>query len=157
MAKTTKKNPKGAGRKEIELDWNLIESLAPLTAELNYIAERTLIADGLPVDKKTLEARRQLIARRIQKRFGCDYLTYRNERMELVKAKLINKAYNMAFAGNVQMLMFCLKNLCGWVERKEFLASVSDKSKNEITLNYKLEDQKDDKRKNETSKKIIQG
>lgn len=135
MAKTTKK----VGRKKIDVDWNLVESLAPLSAEIKYIAERTLIAEGKPVNAKTVESRRQLIGRRINELYGQDFLTYRNERMEHVRAKLINKAFNLAFGGNVQMLMFCLKNLCGWVERKEFVKTDAEKN-DSLTLNYNLED-----------------
>jgi hypothetical protein len=65
-------------------------------------------------------------------RFGCHFLTiekfinthfkerfmeFREKCMEPTRAALVSKAIKMALEGNVQMLVFCLKNLCGWDDK----------------------------------------
>lgn len=43
----------------------------------------------------------------------------RQQNMVHTRLKLIRKAVSMAEGGNVPMLIFALKNLCGWVDKHE--------------------------------------
>ena len=54
------------------------------------------------------------------KDFGYEsFADARQQNMVHTRLKLIRKAISMADAGNVPMLIFSLKNLCGWVDKME--------------------------------------
>lgn len=55
-----------------------------------------------------------------------------------MKYRLIDRAVDMAMSGNTTMMIFCLKNYCGWVEKAE---SPEDDVK-PFTLAYSIEDLK---------------
>jgi hypothetical protein len=54
------------------------------------------------------------------KEFGyLDFADARQQNMVHTRLTLIRKAITMGESGNVPMLIFSLKNLCGWVEKVE--------------------------------------
>ncbi len=59
------------------------------------------------------------IERLIKKNDKCTYAEFRNKNMVHTRNTLVRKAIDMATKGNVPMLIFCLKNLCNWVDKKE--------------------------------------
>jgi hypothetical protein len=71
------------------------------------------------------------INNRIKAKYGITFSAYRNKKMSLTRMTLVQKALDQAKAGNVTMMIFCLKNLCGWSDKNE-LAVGSIKEKIEI-------------------------
>jgi len=76
--------------------------------------------------------------------FECDGLTeYRAKRKDAIKVTLQTKALSMAMAGNVPMLIFCLKNICGWTDNIKMIdPNANDPDKGKITLAYSKGDLK---------------
>jgi hypothetical protein len=60
---------------------------------------------------------------------------YREKRKDSLKIQLKNKAVTMALNGNVSMLIFCLKNLCGWSDNVQPVPE-PEEAKNRIRLAY---------------------
>jgi len=59
--------------------------------------------------------------------------------MSHTRYALIQKAISEALNGNTTMLIFSLKNLCGWADKQEL-----DVAQNTFTLNYNLEKHADE-------------
>lgn len=79
------------------------------------------------------------IARRIREECGgLTFDQFREQNMVQTRMTLIQKALNKAYAGDNVMLIFCLKNLCGWSDKVE-QKLVEDKP---FTLSYNLIDVK---------------
>lgn len=51
------------------------------------------------------------------------YIEFREQNMVHTRFELVQKALNKAKAGDNIMLIFCLKNLCGWTDRQELKAA----------------------------------
>jgi len=132
------KHAGGAPRKDF--DWDLVDSLAILQADLKFIAERLILKDGNEVNQRSLEAKMKFINRRINERFGFSYVQYRTEKREISRIKLRQKMFDMAVAGNVPLMIFLSKQeeFLGYADRHE----VKDKTPQEdktITLKYKID------------------
>jgi hypothetical protein len=68
--------------------------------------------------------------------YDCVNLTEYNEKhKDSLRSALKGKAVNMALSGNVPMLIFCLKNLCGWSDNVQVVPDKED-AKNQIKLAY---------------------
>lgn len=68
--------------------------------------------------------------------FECSNMTdYRQKRRDSLKIQLKGKAVRMALGGNVSMMIFCLKNLCGWSDNVQQVPDPED-AKNKIRLAY---------------------
>ena len=61
----------------------------------------------------------ETLTRRIHEKFQCSFADYRTKKMGKTKARLAEKAIEMAMAGSVPMLIFCLKNFNGWSDKTE--------------------------------------
>jgi hypothetical protein len=59
------------------------------------------------------------IERYIRKHHNMTFAEYRHKQMTHTRVMLVTKAIGMAEKGNTAMLIFCLKNLCGWSDRPE--------------------------------------
>jgi hypothetical protein len=57
------------------------------------------------------------IERRIREWVNCTYSEFKERHSSNIKQKLMNKAFEMALAGNATMMIFCLKNYCGWADK----------------------------------------
>ena len=123
--KTTKKS--NMGRPKIPIDWEKADMALSLGASLS------IVAGYLDVKEKTLEER-------IRKKFGFGFRELRDRKMSSTRLKLIQKALSKAFDGDNTMLIFCLKNLCGWADKVEH---GFDKDQKAIVLKYNLDDTKD--------------
>ena len=61
------------------------------------------------------------------KEFGYnDFADCRQQNMVHTRLKLIRGALQMAEKGNPALMIFCLKNLCGWVDRVESTVNHSE-------------------------------
>jgi hypothetical protein len=91
-----------------------------------------LAADFIDVNASTIE-------KYVRKEKGCSFKEYREKKLSGVRLKLIQKAQLMAIEkDNVTMLIFCLKNLCGWTDKVEH---GFDKDKRTILLKYNLNEE----------------
>lgn len=76
------------------------------------------------------------LERMVLQHFECSNMTdYREKRRDSLKIQLKRKAVTMALGGNVGMLIFCLKNLCGWSDNVQVVPD-KDEAKNMIRLAY---------------------
>jgi hypothetical protein len=57
------------------------------------------------------------IENEIRRVHNVTFSEYRDAKMAFVKVKLVQQAIQMAVKGNATMLIFCLKNLCGWMDK----------------------------------------
>ena len=57
------------------------------------------------------------IKNHIKKRFGLTFTEYTERKMSRTKVKLVQKAIEMAMSGNATMMIFSLKNICGWQDK----------------------------------------
>ena len=55
----------------------------------------------------------------IKRKHGMTFTEYSDLKMSKVKVKLVQKALDMAFNGNNALMIFCLKNICGWADKNE--------------------------------------
>lgn len=57
------------------------------------------------------------IQRFIRQQFKCTFVVFREQNMVHTRLSLVRTAIQQAEKGNTTMLIFCLKNLCGWGDR----------------------------------------
>lgn len=77
------------------------------------------------------------VSNHIKATYGISFSEFREQNMVHTRFMLIRKAISMAETGNVPMLIFALKNLCGWTDKPPEL----DKDKPlVIRLAYNLDD-----------------
>lgn len=75
------------------------------------------------------------IEKRCKQYDNCTFTAFRHKNMVHTRFSLIRNALKSAEAGNTALMIFCLKNLCGWADKVE-----SD-SNNNIT--FDIEPEKD--------------
>lgn len=97
---------KKTGRKRIELDWEKFDTV------LQFMPSIQTCAEILGVSHDTIE-------RALLREKGVKFAEYRESKMSKVRVKLVQKALEQAYSGNSTMLIFCLKNLCGWSDKQE--------------------------------------
>lgn len=66
-----------------------------------------------------LECSEDTIERYIRAEFDMTFAEYRDKKMSGTRLRLVEKAFELADKGNVVILIFCLKNLCGWMDKIE--------------------------------------
>lgn len=59
------------------------------------------------------------IDRKIKKFDKCSFREFKQKHSCHIKIKLQEKAIEMAMSGNSTMMIFALKNICDWVDKKE--------------------------------------
>ena len=62
----------------------------------------------------------------LRKKYKKTYSEFRDENMVHTRMELIRKSLDMAKGGNTAMMIFCLKNICGWTDK--FESTVDNKS-----------------------------
>jgi hypothetical protein len=114
-------------RPRIEIDQKQLEALCRMNPTLKDAAA------FFKCSEDTIELR--------AKEFGYESFTdLRQQNMVHTRLNLIRKALEMAEKGNTAMVIFALKNLCGWADKQE-IAQV-DKTRI-FELKYKLDDTDD--------------
>jgi len=99
---------------KIEIDWAVLDAI------LQFKPTLKVCADVIGTSTDTIE-------KRIKEEHGCTFSEYRDKKMGKVKIKLQQKAIEMALSGNATMMIFSLKNLCGWADKIEHQPNGSDK------------------------------
>ena len=63
------------------------------------------------------ECSEKTVERYIKEHFNLTFREFRERYMVHTRMQVVRKAIELATKGNVPMLIFCLKNLCGWMDR----------------------------------------
>lgn len=79
------------------------------------------------------------IERRIRDEHGITYAEFREQNMVHTRFALVQAALRKATNGDNVMLIFCLKNICGWKDQYQ-----SETTNNNIKLVYNLENKDED-------------
>lgn len=66
------------------------------------------------------------IKNHIKLRYNLTFTEYADRKLSPTRIKLVSKAIEMAEGGNVSMMIFCLKNICGWLDRPEVIINSED-------------------------------
>lgn len=110
------------GRTKLEINWAVLDAL------VQRGATKVSAAAILEVSHDTIE-------RRIEEKYGCNFEEYKAQKFEKTKAKLVERAIDKALNGDNTMLIFCLKNLCGWADKIE--SEFSNKEAFQVVFNDK--------------------
>lgn len=95
----------GAPIKDIPLD--ILNTALHFNANLNQVQ--------LLLENKGIRVHIDTINNFCKRTFGMTFSEYREKRFDHTKLLLVQKAIKMALEdGNVALLIFCLKNICGW-------------------------------------------
>lgn len=94
-----------------------------------YLRLKPMVEDAavfFKCDKRTIE-------RFIRDEYNLSFKELRDQQMNHTRYALVQKAINMAMSGNTVLMIFCLKNLCGWSDNS------SNSESAPIQLNYSVE------------------
>lgn len=105
--------PKGNKNNEKEINWDLVDATLAWGATLDMLTHY-LCGRGYVLDRTTIE-------RKIRRKFDMTFSEYRDTQMVSIKLKLVQQAINRALNGSDTMLIFCLKNLVGWLDKPQEL------------------------------------
>jgi AraC-like DNA-binding protein len=97
---------------KFNLDWKVLDGM------LQFNPSQRFCAEYLGCSAKTLE-------RHIRDEHDMTFGEYRELKMEKVKFTLQQTAIQMGLAKDRTLLIFCLKNFCGWTDKHE--AEVTNK------------------------------
>jgi hypothetical protein len=117
-----------ANRRTPPFDWEKLDAI------LRYKATIVDCSEMLDVSHDTVE-------RNIKKKYDMTFTEYRDKKLTHTRLSLIQKALEQAKTGNTTMLIFCLKNLCGWSDKMEH---GFEKDKQTIVLKYNLDEKKEE-------------
>lgn len=113
------------GRPKSSFDWDLVESLSILEASEVFIAERLLIKEGVNPDKKSIAAKVKLIQRRIEERYGYNFVQYKDQKVETKRIKLRQSLFKAAENGNISAMIWLSKQYLGMSDKQEIQQSTS--------------------------------
>lgn len=71
------------------------------------------------------ECHTDTITKLIRKKFDLSFSEFRDQNMVHTRFNLIRTAITKAEGGDNCMLIFCLKNLCGWADKQEIKSELS--------------------------------
>lgn len=80
------------------------------------------------------ECSSRTIDRYIRENFDCNFKEFRQRYMASSRHDLVRKALEMALSGNVPLLIFTLKNMCGWKDRPDIIDLDESESKQPVIL-----------------------
>lgn len=106
------------------IDW------AKLDAILQFYPTKETCCDMLDVSEETLD-------RALKRERNSNFRDYREKKMSGTRVALARKAVKMALDGHATMLIFCLKNLCGWQDQHFQTASTQQQV---IELKYRIDE-----------------
>ena len=86
------------------------------------------------------------IERYIREHYNLTFVEFREQNMVHSRHALVREAMKQALGGNTAMLIFCLKNMCGWSDKLD----VGTGSIQQFSLRYAL-----GPRNNDASKEVI--
>ena len=81
------------------------------------------------------ECSEDTIEKRCQEYANCTFTELREQSMVHTRLNLVRKALEMADKGNTPLMIFCLKNLCGWSDKYE--AAIDPRQAFQIVFNDK--------------------
>jgi len=70
------------------------------------------------------EVNPRTIERYIRDNFNLTFVEFRTQNMVHTRHALVRRALDQALSGNTAMLIFCLKNMCGWADKFEHTAEI---------------------------------
>lgn len=108
------------GRPPKDFDWDTLDKVLQFKPSLSDTAE-------------IMKCGTDTVAVKIKKKYGITFHEYRDKKMASVRLTLTQKAIQMAKAGDKTMLIFSLKNYCGWSDNPG-----EDKIDSGITINYSV-------------------
>lgn len=108
---------------QADINWEKLE------AYLQCGASAVSAAAMLGVHEKTLR-------RRVGQRYGMSFSEYKDKVGAGVQIMLVSKALKMAQAGNTAVMIFMLKNKCGYSDKNESKVDTTVT----FNLNYKLDE-----------------
>ena len=89
---------------KFDLDWKVLDGM------LQFNPSQRFCAEYLGCSAKTLE-------RHIREKYDMTYLEYKDTKMDRTRFTLQQTAIQMAMKKDRTLLIFCLKNLCKWVDK----------------------------------------
>ena len=78
------------------------------------------------LSRKGIDCCEKTLKNKIREKFDLNFKEYKGTVFGTTVLKLQQKAIMMGLEGNVPMLIFCLKNLCGWSDKQESADSAQD-------------------------------
>jgi hypothetical protein len=99
-----------------EFDWDLVESLAMVEATEAFIAERLIAKDGDEINAKTIQAKIKMLQRRIQERYRCSFVQFRDQKLEHRRIALRKLQWKSAERGSAAMQIWLGKQ---YLEQKD--------------------------------------
>lgn len=92
--------------KKVELNYDQLDAL------LQFKITKSFCADYMGVSEDAID-------RRLKEDHGMNFSEYHALKMQRTAVKLQQKAIESALKGNTTLMIFCLKNLCGWSDKQE--------------------------------------
>lgn len=111
---------RGRGRPPLDIPMGVVDAACQLNATCRQVIE-ILASQGYSVSPSAL-------VNAIKRLHGLNFEEFRDKKTDLTRLKLVQKAVKLALDGNVTMLIFCLKNMCGWRDRHDISAEIGQKS-----------------------------
>ena len=106
MDEVAKEKTKEYDPAKCPFSWDKLDGL------LHYKSSLDMCADLLDTTNTTIK-------NHIKRRYGLTFTEYSERKLSGTKFKLVQKAIQMALAGDRVMLIFCLKNICRWQDKIE--------------------------------------
>lgn len=91
---------------------------------------------SLVVCAEMLGCHENSIKNHIKDRYGITFTEYAERKLSPMKVKLVQKAIQMALAGDRTMMIFSLKNICKWSDNTENTIDIS-----KIQINVEKQDE----------------
>ncbi len=104
--KPVKAEPKKIGRPTVELQDEKLRAFMRLKPSLEDCAA-------------FFQCSTSHIEKTVKLTYGISFSVFRDENMVHTRFNLVRNALQQAQKGNTAMLIFCLKNLCGWKDRHD--------------------------------------
>lgn len=110
------------GRPKIPFDWEMFDKLCSLGLNKSDICDLMKVSDST-------------VTRRVQEEHQLNFEQYKDKKMSVIRQKLVQKAYDMALSGDKTLLIFCLKNICGWSDNPRDLKDLKE-SVDRLVIRY---------------------